>query len=94
MTVPVSHDLNARRFEATIDGSSAFLEYEERSGSLVFTHTYVPEALRGRGLAAVLTETALAYARSHGRRVVPVCSYVSAYLEKHREYADLLGDPA
>lgn len=79
-----------RRFETIVDGLTAMLEYEERGDTLVFTHTFVPDALRGGGIAAQLTEAALQFARAHGKRVVPACSYAAAYLRKHREYADLV----
>ncbi len=90
MTFAIVHNLAARRFETTVEGYTAVLEYEERGKALAFTHTYVPVELRGRGVAAELTAAALAHARSRGVRVVPECSYVAAYLKKHREHADLV----
>jgi len=53
----------------------------------------VPGPLGGRGIAAALVETALAHARAEGRRVVPECSYVAAYVGKHPEHASLLARP-
>jgi len=58
---------------------------------MVFTHTYVPPSMRGKGAAEKLARAALADARANGRRVVPECSYVAKFIERHRaEYADLL----
>lgn len=86
---PIKNDL-MRRYELSQDGKVAFLAWEERSaGELVFNHTFVPPELRGRNLAAILTKFALEDARAQGRKVVPQCSYVAAYMERNREYDDL-----
>ena len=93
MNAPIVHNAARKRFEITIDGTTATLEYEERGGALAFTHTHVPGPLGGRGIAAALVETALAHARAEGRRVVPECSYVAAYVGKHPEHAALIARP-
>jgi len=83
-----------QRFELSIDGKVALLAYEQRGEHLlVFTHTFVPEELRGQNLAARLTRAALDDARRQGKKVVPQCSYVATYLDRHREYADLRAEP-
>jgi uncharacterized protein len=55
----------------------------------VITHTGVPHAWEGRGIAASLTQAAFEYARSRGLSVTPLCSYAAAYLRRHPEYDDL-----
>ncbi len=57
----------------------------------VFTHTEVPPAFEGRGIAAKMAGTALEYARAKGFRVRSYCSYVTRYIDRHPEYQDLLG---
>ncbi len=49
--------------------------------------TFVPNALRGRGIAAALTEKALEYADEMGYTVIPSCSYVERYMERHQRHA-------
>lgn len=90
--VPVQHNAAARRFEATVDGHLSVCEYEDAGPNRVFTHTLVPPELRGRGIAEQLVRAALAEARAAGRKVVPACSYVARFIERHREYADLLAE--
>jgi predicted GNAT family acetyltransferase len=85
----VRHNPSARRYEVEIEGRLAVAEYEWRDGRQVFTHTFVPPELRGRGVAEELVRTALEDARAAGRKVTPVCSYVAKYLERHPEYAGL-----
>ncbi len=88
---PVAHDAAAHRFTLAVDGRQAVLDYQLRDGAMVITHTGVPDALGGRGIAALLTRAALAHARAGGLKVVPECSYASAFMQRHGEYADLLG---
>ena len=73
-----------------MDGHLSVCGYELAEGRMVFTHTVVPPELRGRGIAEKLVRAALADARAAGRKVVPQCSYVAKFIERHREYQDLL----
>ena len=51
MTNPltVEHDVQGRRFCATLEGYEACLMYRLQGRELDLYHTYVPEAFRGRG---------------------------------------------
>jgi predicted GNAT family acetyltransferase len=83
-----------KRFELILDGKLAQLDYVEQSEQvLVFTHTFVPPELRGRNVAALLTQYALDDARRQGKKVVPQCSYTAMYMARNKEYADLRADP-
>lgn len=86
----IEHDAAAGRFHTTVDGHEAECVYRLSGGTMVFTHTEVPPAVEGRGIAAALVAAALAHARAHGLKVRPLCSYVRHYLRRHREEADLL----
>jgi len=83
MDVHVEHEPG--RFFARVEGELAELVYERREGVLDVHHTYTPPALRGRDLAARLTDAAFAYAREHGLRIVPTCPYTQTYLARHPE---------
>lgn len=87
----ILHHAAAHRYEVTVDGHLSVCEYELAGERMVFTHTLVPPELRGRGIAEQLVRTALADARAAGRKVVPACAYVAKFIERNREYADLLG---
>lgn len=88
---PIAHDPQRQRFTLQQDGHQAELDYLLRDGRLVIAHTGVPAAIGGRGLAAALVTAALQYAREQGMQVEPACSYAAVFLQRHREYADLLG---
>jgi len=88
--VVVTHNEQARRFEAAVDGLHSLLTYRRFPDRIVLQHTEVPTALEGKGLAAKLTRTALDFARANHLRVVPLCPYVSSFLRRHGEYQDLI----
>ncbi len=88
--ITVTHNAAAHRYEAVVDGHLSICEYELDGDGMVFTHTVVPPELRGQGLAETLVRVALTEARAAGRKVVPACSYVAKFIERHREYQDLL----
>lgn len=78
------------RYELAVDGQLAIAAYDRREGALVFTHTKVPEALEGQGVGSRLVKAALADARAQNLKVVPLCEFVAAYLERHPQEQDLL----
>lgn len=78
------------RFEMTLEGHLAHLDYARVAGRLELLYIEVPPAAQGRGFAAVLLRAVLEQARQQGLKVKPVCSYVHIFLRRHPEYADLL----
>src|ERR1019366_9426898 len=86
----VRHDAAAQRFEIVLDDHGSELAYVLDGERVVFTHTFVPPELRGRGVAEQLARTALDWARQERKGVVPACSYVARFIERHPEYRDLL----
>jgi uncharacterized protein len=82
----VRDNVDAHRFEISIDDATAYLQYERKPGTLVLVHTEVPPALRGRGLAGILAKEALDAARAQGVRPTVLCPFVRAYVQKHAEY--------
>jgi hypothetical protein len=79
----VRDNREASRFEMDVDDDLAILQYRRRDNEIVFTHTEVPRAFRGRGLASALTNAALTKAHAEGLRIVALCPFVKAYLKKH-----------
>lgn len=58
-------------------------------GRVSADHTYVPDAMRGQGIAARLAERLAADAEAEGFRILPRCSYVEAWRRRHPERAAL-----
>ena len=88
--VDVVHNPAASRFEAVVDGVLCVLEYRLHDGVMTITHTGVPEAVGGRGIAGALTAAAFDTARHEHWRVVPACAYAAAWITRHPEYTDLV----
>lgn len=92
MTSPV-HDNSARqRYELEVDGGLVFSDYVRQGNKLLITHTETPPALQGRGLAGQLVKGMLDDVRAKGLKIVPMCSYIVAYFERHPEERDLLAE--
>ena len=64
--------------------------YERRGDTLVFTHTEVDPDAGQSGLGSTLVRAALDEVRSRGGSVVPRCSFVAGWIERHPDYADLV----
>jgi predicted GNAT family acetyltransferase len=86
----VRHNESAQRFEVAVDGHAALLAYHRTPGLISLDHTEVPPPIEGQGVAAKLTQAALEFARAEQLRVVPACSYASAFIREHPEYQDLV----
>lgn len=86
----VVDDTAAHRFEITLEGQTAYAEYQLVSGGIILPHTVVPEAFEGRGIASRLAVYAMDYARSRGLKVIPLCPFMAAYMTKHPETHDLV----
>ena len=86
----VRHNAAEHRFEASTDHGLATLRYVQRGDVLDLTHTAVPQDAEGQGIGSALAHAALEYARENGLAVIPSCPFVHAYLQKHREFGDLV----
>ena len=71
-------------------------QYRKKYSELTaFLHTEVDPNVQRRGLGTALVVGALDDARDRGKRVVPICPFVDAYIRRHPDYADLaVADPA
>jgi len=80
---PVTDNHEAHRFELTVAGETAVLNYERTGSSMVLVHTEVPPAVRGRHLADALAKAAIDRAHAEGLRVMAACPFVKAYMRRH-----------
>lgn len=78
----------SRRFDNLVGGEQAgFSMYtrpsEDPDDQRIFYHTVIDDAFGGRGLAGILTRTALLTSVAEGHRIVAVCPYVAHWLRSH-----------
>ena len=82
------HNAAESRYELATDHGLAIAVYREQGDRLIFTHTEVPPADEGKGIATRLVRAALDDARHRGFKIVPACSFVVAFVRRHPEYND------
>lgn len=86
----VRHNQEKHRYEVEIDGKLAIIEYRDAGGQRYYTHTEVPEALEGRGIASQMAKVVLDDAQAEQLSIVPLCPFVRGYIEKHPQYKPLV----
>jgi uncharacterized protein len=84
----VRHNAGQSRYELDTEHGLAVAVYRERGGRSTFTHTEVPPADQGKGIATRLVRAALDDTRRRGFKIVPACSFVAAFVRRHPEYDD------
>jgi predicted GNAT family acetyltransferase len=86
----IRHQPEARRFVADLEQGQAVLEYAPGpDGALDYRHTFVPDALRGQGVASRLVQFALDHALEARIKVVPSCPFVATFLDRHPQYRSI-----
>lgn len=91
MQIEVRDSPDAGRYEVSVDGSPAgMLVYDLDGDRITMFHAEVDPVYGGQGVGSQLARHALDDARARGLVVVPACPFVSDYLSKHPEYADLV----
>lgn len=90
MDISISDNKEKSRFEATIAGKTAFIDYTRKEDVLHFTHTEVPKSLEGKGIGSALVKQALQAAKNEDKKVISYCSFINGYIERHPELEEYL----
>lgn len=92
MDIHIDHNLQDQTFYAQVNEEEAELAYSLPEEDIIdFTHTYVPESLRGQGIGEQLVEAGFAYAKENRLKIVATCRFVAAFVKRHAsEYEALL----
>ncbi len=92
-TPDVELEAENHRFAVHFEGATAVLDFKKVGESTYdFRRTFVPPDLRGHGLAAKIVKTGLDWAREQNAKIIPTCSYVKAYVDRHPAEQDLVAD--
>jgi len=88
--ITISHKPDDSRYEAR-DGEAlaGIMVYKLQGTKIVFTHTEVPPAYEGQGIAQKMVAFALDAARSNQYQVVAQCPFVTSFIRRHKEYQDI-----
>jgi uncharacterized protein len=71
------------RFELSVNGETAFLQYKRTQDALTLIHTEVPVTLRGHHCGEALVKAAIDAGHAEGLHIVALCPFVKAYMRKH-----------
>jgi len=78
-----------QRFEMPVESDVVFANYRRQPGRLVITYVEAPPSLRGTGAAGRLMQGVLEQARADQVKVLPLCGYARAWMQRHPEFKDL-----
>ncbi|MCY7358237.1 MAG: N-acetyltransferase [Rudanella sp.] len=79
------------RFELETDGKISIVEFRQVDDeTLALTHTEVHPDLEGKGVGSTLIKGVLEYTEQNSRQIVPLCSFVAAYIGRHPEWQHLV----
>ena len=90
MNIHVANNEAQQQYEALVDGRLAVAQYTRSENTILFHHTEVPSALRGRGVGGALGRSALDDARDQALIVESQCWFVSAFIRDHPEYLPMM----
>jgi uncharacterized protein len=93
MDLTVTDNLYEARYEAQLDEEVVGVaEYELTDDDLIILiHTQIEPTHQDQGIGGALARSSLDDIRRRGLRVRAVCPFMRGWLERHPEYADLLG---
>ena len=91
LTIHSEDGPNGGRYSAIVDGEEAEMTYS-RAGKtrIIIDHTGVPDSMRGLGVGKRLVEAAVADARAEGFKIIPLCPFAKATLQKQTEWRDVV----
>jgi broad specificity phosphatase PhoE/predicted GNAT family acetyltransferase len=90
---PTTVTQRGQQFTITLDGQAiGIAAFEDHGNRRVFVHTKVDGACQGRGVATILVNDAVKSTKADGLRIVAVCPMVAAFLDKHKEFDEIV-DP-
>jgi predicted GNAT family acetyltransferase len=73
------------------DEIGAEMIYSTTDDKMIIEHTEVDEVLKGRNIGFELVHAAVEYARHHGMKIIPLCSFTKSVLDKKPDWQDVLG---
>jgi predicted GNAT family acetyltransferase len=79
-----------QRYEYRVGAALATVDYRRTPGLTTLTYARVPQALAGQGVGSAMARAVLEEVRARGERVVPVCGFIAAFIDRHPEFHSLL----
>jgi len=91
MTEPIiiEHDEAHHRYQAVIAGEVAGTAHYRVREQKIFWHTEVKPEFEGKGVGTALAKGVFEDLHARGEKAVIECPFLTAFLKRHPEYADL-----
>lgn len=84
-------DTDSGRYFVVINGDEAEMTYTKLGPALIsIDHTFVPDSMRGKGVAQALASNAVVDARKTGWKIIPRCSFMQAQVKRHADWSDVI----
>ncbi|MBN9337465.1 MAG: N-acetyltransferase [Chryseobacterium sp.] len=90
--IPLVKNETKKRFEIEVNGHFAFINYGEREHQIALVHTEAEPELAGTGAAAAVVEKTLQLIKDSGKKLLPFCPYVFAFIKKHPEWKAIVDE--
>jgi predicted GNAT family acetyltransferase len=79
------------RYATGEQGQEAVMTFSRASPKLIIIdHTEVPDIYRGKGVGVQLALHAVEQARKGGWKIIPLCPFFKAQVERHPEWQDIV----
>lgn len=89
--VEVRHSKAQERYEAYLgDEYIGYLDYVDETEQVVVTHTVIADRHTGRGYGGQLVRHVLDDLAIAGKPVVPVCPFVSRFVDENPSYSSMI----
>ncbi|MGZ8538065.1 MAG: GNAT family N-acetyltransferase [Flavisolibacter sp.] len=73
------------------DEIAAEMIYTTTGDKMIIEHTEIEDILKGRNIGYELVHAAVEYARHHGMKIIPLCSFTKSVMDKKPDWQDVLG---
>lgn len=90
--IPLVKNEEDKRFQIEFNGHLAFIDYKETSHQIALIHTEAASELAGTGAAAALVEKTLHHIEESGKKLLPFCPYVFAFIKKHPDWKRIVDE--
>eukprot|EP01035_Chromulina_nebulosa_P038278 gene38278-51698_t len=93
MEISIAETASGGRYIGHVDGVAepAEMTYSRTSPRLIIIdHTEVPDALRGKGVGQALAAFAVDEARRGGWKIIPLCPFFKAQVQRNPDWRDIL----